>query len=81
MSKCAIYEVDFTAKQLTNKFLGSEKVEYYRCISCQNKYSKTKSDVSFTPSVSWSIEQGKRTIDYTLCKHCVDSMTKLLNGG
>lgn len=81
MTKCAIYEVDFTAKQCTNKYIGKEKVEFYRCLQCQQKYSHTKSDVMFTPSINWSVEQNKRTVNYSLCKYCVDHMYNLLNGG
>ena len=78
MTKCAIYEVDFTTKQCTNKYIGGEKVVWYRCICCQSKYAKTKSDKLLVPSISWSVEQYKRQIEYCVCRYCISDMANAL---
>lgn len=76
-----IFNVDFHTKKVLDKYIGSAKVEYYKCLQCQKKCSHTKSDVMFVPSINWSVEQNKRTVNYSLCKYCVEHMYNLLNGG
>lgn len=73
-----VFQVDFNSKQVVNKFVCGQKVEYYVCISCRNKYAKTKSDKSFVPYVGWEVEGKKQLLSYHLCKHCIEQMNELV---
>ncbi|QCQ58423.1 hypothetical protein Barba3A_gp029 [Rheinheimera phage vB_RspM_Barba3A] len=75
-----IFNVDFRTKKVISKHIGANKVEYYRCLCCGNKYSSTKEDKDFIPSVSWQIERNKQTTTCTLCKNCVSDMYEHLGG-
>lgn len=76
-----IFHIDFVNKKVLDKFLGDEKVVWYRCLCCQTKYAKTRSDKLFVPSISWSVDVNKRQVEYSLCKYCIVDMYEALNGG
>lgn len=73
-----IFTVDFATKKVLSKHIGPNKVEYYRCNSCLQKYSSTKADPSFVEYVAWEHTVNKRLVQYYLCKHCISTMHSII---
>lgn len=73
-----IFNVDFTTKKVTDKYIGANKVEYYTCNCCAKRYAKTKADPKFMQYVSWQHEINKRVVQYYMCKNCIENMAELI---